>query len=99
MQTYGNFPLKDGDDIDYKDDEFGVQDEAEVQLAVDCMISCVSKHLSKESKPIFTNIVSEFSNIFCLKLCNDSPVHTQPMNIEFKGTRREIKVRQNAYSP
>ena len=99
MMCNGNFPLKDGDDIDYKDVEVGCQDEAELKIAIDGMISRGMKHLNDDGRQILKSTVMEFKDIFRVKLGKDPPVDVEPMNIEFEGVTRPIKVRQRTYSP
>ena len=45
-----NFRLKDGDDIDCKEVEVGVQDEAELECAIDDIIAREVRHLEKDSQ-------------------------------------------------
>lgn len=99
MVSNCNFPLKDGDDIDYKDVDIGVQDENELQEAINDMISRGMKHLDKDLRPTLINLVSEFKDIFRIKLGKDPPVDVEPMNIEFDGNTRPVKVRMRTYSP
>ena len=58
------FPLKDGDDIDCKDVEIGIQDGNELQEAIDNMISRGEKHLEKDSRTTLKSILKEFKDIF-----------------------------------
>ena len=46
----GDFPLKDGDEIDYKDLEIGDQDQAELDEAIHLSIDRASENLSEEAK-------------------------------------------------
>ena len=53
-----NFPLKDGDDIEYRDVEIGIQDGNELQEAIDAMISRGEKHLEKDSRATLKSMVT-----------------------------------------
>ncbi len=99
MMSNDNFPLKDGDDIDYKDVEVGIQNDNEIQKEIDTMISRREKHLDKDSRSIMRSMVYEFKDIFRVKLGKDPPVNVEPMKIELEGPTRPIKVRQRTYSP
>lgn len=63
------------------------------------MITLACKHLPKKLVPSLKHLVSEFKDIFRVKLGKDPPVEVEPMNIEFGGPTRPVKVRQRTYSP
>ena len=94
-----NFRLKDGDDIDCKEVEVGVQDEAELECAIDDIVAREVRHLEKDSQEILKNTITEFKNIFCTRLGKDPPIDVETMNIEFEGFTCPIKFRQRSYSP
>lgn len=98
MMYKANFPLKDGDDIDKKDVDVGVQDEIELQSAIDTMLSRGSKHLSKDSLDALNHLVTEYRDIFRVKLGKGPPVDVEPMKIEFERPTRPLKARQRTYS-
>ena len=99
MISNASFPLKDGDDIEYKDVQVGIQDEHEFQKSIDSMVERAEKHLPKDSNLSLADLVHEFSDIFRIKLGQDPPVDVELMKIEFEGTTRPVKVRQRTYSP
>lgn len=99
MMSNGNFPLMDGDDIAYKDVDVGVQDEQELEQEIDAMVTRSMKHADKSSKKALKDLVTEFKDIFRIKLGKDRAVDVPPMEIEFEGTNRPVKVRQRTYSP
>lgn len=51
MMANSNFPLKDGDKIDYKDVEVGAQDTKELKFAIQNMIDRAAKTLSSDLRP------------------------------------------------
>ena len=99
MLANGDFPLKDADDIDYKDVEVGEQDELELNEAIKDMVDRASKNLPVNLRPQLEALVTEFTDIFRTRLGNDPPVSVPPMIIEIEGDERPIKVRQRTYSP
>lgn len=99
MMSNGSFPLKDGDDIDYKDVQIGCQDEAELNNAINQMVARPEKNLSEDQKATLKNLIDEYKEIFRVRLGKDPAVAVEPMKIEFEGTERPIKVRQRTYSP
>ncbi len=99
MMSNDKFPLKDGDDIDYKDVEVVIQNDNEIQKEIDTMVFRGEKHLDKDSRSIMRSMVYEFKDIFRVKLGKDPPVNVEPMKIELEGPTRPIKVRQRTYSP
>ena len=99
MISNANFPLRDGADIEYRDVEVGIQDEIEFQATIDSMISSDEKQLSKNSNLSLVNLVYEFKDVFRRKLGKDPPVDIKPMQIEFEGVTRPVKVRQRTCSP
>ena len=99
MMSNGNFPLKDGDDVQYKDVEVGEQDESELQQAIEAMVDTSSMHCKNNLEDTLKDLAHEFKDIFRIKLGNDPPVNVEPMKIEFEGIPRPIKVRQRSYSP
>ena len=99
MMSNGSFPLKDGDDIYYKDVEIGKQNDTELQEAIQDMVQRASKNCEKELKNSLMELVHEFKDIFRTSLGKDPPVDVEPMKIEFEGNPRPIKVRQRSYSP
>lgn len=99
MLANGDFPLKDGDDIDYKDVDIGEQDEDELQSALDGLTSRAFKNLPKHLRRPLNELVQEFKDIFRTRLGADPPVDVPPMDIELVGPERPVKVRQRTYSP
>ena len=95
----GDFPLRDGDDIDYKDVEIGPRNEEELQSAIEEMTKRAGRHLPKQYHAQLRDIVSKASDVFRVKLSGDPPVDVPPMKIEFEGQSKPMKVRQRTYSP
>ncbi len=95
----GDFPLREGDDIDYKDVEIGDQDEAELGQAVSEAITRASKHLPNCLKDSFRAMILDFKDVFRIRLGADTPVDVPPMEIKFEKEERPVKVRQRTYSP
>ncbi len=94
-----DFPVVDGDCIDYKDVEIGYQDEQELEKAVDGAIRNAAKHLPKCLKEAFRKRVLEYKDIFRIRPGVDPPVDVSPMDIKFEGAERPVKVRQSTQSP
>lgn len=94
-----SFPLKDDDDIKYKDVDVGEQDEEELQEAIQRMIDRATESLPTHLHNDLKDLVNEFKDIFLIKLGNDPPVCVPPMKIEFEEAERPVKVRQRTYSP
>ena len=67
MIANGDFPLKDGDDIDYKDVEVGEQEEGEINTAIQAMID-----RAKEATDQLASRSSRFGNV-CLLYTSPSP--------------------------
>ena len=95
----GDFPLNDGDTVDYKDMAIGEQDEEELEAAIDDAIKLGSEKLSKDSKKVFEKLISEYKDVFRIRLGPDLPVKVSPMVIKFEGNEKPVKVRQRTYSP
>lgn len=99
LQYNNPFPLKDDDDIKYKDVDVGEQDEDELQEAIQKMIDRATESLPDHLHKNLKDLVGEFKDIFRIKLGNDPPVDVPPMKIEFEESERPVKVRQRTYSP
>lgn len=99
MKANSNFPLKDGDDIDYEDVKVGEQDTEELETTIQNMIDRAAKKLSRDLCPTLQEMVMSCKDILRIRLGNDPPVYVPPIPIEFEGTERSIKVRQRTYSP
>ena len=99
MVVNGDFPLKDGDGIDYKDVEVGEQEEGEINAAIQAMTDRAAKKLPSDLRHDIKDLVMRFKDIFRIRLGNDPPVSVPPMIIEFEGSERPVKVRQRTYSP
>ena len=95
----GDFPLKDGDDVNYKDVDVGIQDSSELESAIESMKSRASKRCPKPLRPKLMSIVDTNADIFRARLGDDPPVKVRPMVIEFENEPKPIKVRQRTYSP
>lgn len=98
MMSNDHFPLKDGDDVDYKNVEVGVQDENELRNEIDAMICRCQKHMHKDLRETLKEMFNEFKDIFRVKLGKDPPANVGPMEIELEGPTRPSKVRQRTYS-
>ena len=99
MMSNGSFPLKDGDDIYYKDVDIGEQKDTELQEAIEDMINRASRNCEKVLRNSLKELVHEFKDIFRTLLGKDPPVDVEPMRIKFEDNPRPIKVRQRSYSP
>lgn len=58
------------------------------------MVTRAMKHSDNTSKDAVKDLLSEFKDIFRTKLGKDPPVDVPPMEIEFEGSTRPVKVRQ-----
>lgn len=58
------------------------------------MVSRGMKDMNNDVKITLKNTVMELKNILRMKLGKDRPVDVEPMNIEFEGATRPIKVSQ-----
>lgn len=93
------FPLKDGDNIDYKNVNVGVQDENELDISIKKMIARGQDCLPEEMKGDQKSMVMKHKDIFRTTLRNDPPVKVPAMEIEFENEEKAVKVRQRTYSP
>ncbi len=78
MTANGDLPLVHGDDIDYKDVEFGDQDEQELAQAIHEAIRRAASHIPNRSIS-FRDMVLVHKAIFRIRLCDHPPVNVPPM--------------------
>lgn len=98
MMSNGNFPFKDGDDIDYKHVEVSEQEEAELSEAIESMMDRSAKHLSKDQLTKLKEHVTEFKDIFRMRLVKDPPVNVPRMNVQLKYVSALIAVWQMPFA-
>ena len=79
--------------------EIGTQDQEELSRAIEEAVKRSSKYLSEPLRKELAEIVKEYSDIFGIKLGNDSPVDVSPMIIEIEGKEKPVKVCQRICSP
>lgn len=94
----GDFLLKEGDDINYKDVEgkqFTKELESEIQIMADRAAKKISNDLRLAPKALFMS----FGDMFCIRLEKDLSVSFPTIVIKLDGTGRPTKVRQRTFSP
>lgn len=93
MMTNGDFPIKDRDDIYYKEIEVGEQYEDELNGAINKILSLAAENLPQELQPTLNDIVLEFNDIFRTKLSAGPFVDLLPMFTELYQGERPVKAR------
>ncbi len=99
MIANGDFRLRKGDDIYYKDFVVGDKDEAELDQAISEAITSASKHLQNWLKDLFRTMILIVKDVFRIRLSAHSPVDVPPMEIKFEKEERPFTVWQCTYSP
>lgn len=80
-----DFPLQDGDDVNYKDVSIGNSDASELQMAIDDMVKRSLHLLPKRLHQTLRDIVTALPEVFRIRLGKDPPGDIPPMKIEFDG--------------
>lgn len=91
MMGNGDFLLKDGDKIDYKNVEVGEQDTEELESTIQNTIDRAAKKLPSDLRPTLQDMVTIFKNTFCIRLGKDPLVSISPMFMEREDFERPIK--------
>lgn len=92
MMAHGDFPLKDSDDIDYKDVKVSEHDTEELEFAIQNVIYRAVKKLPSGLHPTLQKMAMSFRDIFSIRLGKGSPVSVLPMVILLEGSECPIKV-------
>eukprot|EP00171_Calliarthron_tuberculosum_P007262 IDg7262t1 len=98
LVSNGDFPLKDGDDVDYKDVEIGETTETDLNTALSEAVSRCSKSLPKHLREALHDLVLSFKDIFRIKIGADTPVDVPPMEIKFEALLAFLHGATNAVS-
>lgn len=77
----GDFPLYYGNDVDYKVVEMCSKDDRELRNAIEYMVIRSLKRLPKRLHETLHDNVTQFSDVFRIKLGKDPPVNVPTMKI------------------